>query len=193
MIQQSLVLMKPDSVQRGIVGEILHRFERAGLKIVASKMLIVDKELTKKHYAKDSAWHKKVGEVNIKDCENFGIDINEMFGTTDAIEIGKIVNEWLFDIFSGGPVMAFVIEGVNAVDKIRSLVGPTYPSLASPGTIRGDFGIDSPFSALKRKRAVFNLLHASGTVEEAKHEIDLWFDKKEIVSYDRPDHSVYSY
>ncbi len=193
MIERSLVLMKPDAVQRGIVGEILNRFERAGLKIIGAKLVEVDDATSRKHYKKDEAWHKKVGEFNIKDCERFNLDIKEMFGTDDPIKIGEEVNNWLFHLLTKGPVFAFVFEGSNAVDKIRSLVGSTYPVEAPAGTIRGDFGLDSPYSGLKRKRAVFNLIHASGNVDEAKEEINLWFKPEELLKYKRADEDVYGY
>lgn len=193
MIQRSLVVMKPDAVQRGVVGEILHRYEKAGLKIVGAKLMNADKKLTEKHYKKDEAWHKKIGEFNIRDCEEYNIDITEVFGTKDPVEIGKMVNEWLFNIFSVGPVFAFVLEGPGAVKKIRNLTGPTYPESAPPGTIRGDYGLDSGLSSLKRKRAILNLVHTSGTVEEAEYEIDMWFDENELLDYARLDHSIYSY
>jgi nucleoside-diphosphate kinase len=193
MIEKSLVLMKPDAVQRGIVGEILLRIERAGLKIVGAKLISADKEITKKHYKKDAAWHKKIGEFNIQDCEKFDLDVEEIFGTSDPVKIGEIVNKWLFDMFDTGPIFAFVFEGPNAVEKIRGLVGSTYPNSAPAGTIRGDFALDSPFTSLKRKRAVFNLIHASGTVDEATEEIKLWFDEKELLSYKRTHDELYSY
>jgi nucleoside-diphosphate kinase len=185
--------MKPDAVQRGVVGEILARFERAGLKIIGSKLMEVDKALTMKHYQKDSEWHKKIGGFNIEDCEKFGLDVKDIFGTDDPEKIGRTVNEWLFDIFSSGPVFAFVFEGPSAVSKIRTLVGSTFPETAPPGTIRGDFGLDSGFSSLKRKRACFNLIHASGTPDEAEAEIDMWFKPEEIITYSRSDHGVYNY
>ena len=193
MIQRSLVLLKPDAVQRGIAGEILQRFERAGLKIIGAKLLEADEDVVKKHYKKDEAWHRKIGELNIKDCNVHDISVMEIFGTEDAEEIGKIVNGWLYDMFKIGPVFAFVLEGPNAVKKIRDLVGHTYPDAALPGTIRGDFGLDSAFTSMKRKRAVLNLIHASGTPEEAEEEINMWFDKKELLKYKRTNDDLYAY
>lgn len=193
MTQKSLVLLKPDAVRRGIVGEILDRFEQTGLKIVGAKLLQADKEIAKKHYYKDDEWHRKIGELNIQDCEAFGLDIKDIFGTTDPVEIGKQVNEWLFNMFEVGPVFAFVFEGPNAVSKIRTLVGSTYPETAPPGTIRGDYGLDSPITSLERKRAVFNLIHASGAPDEAEAEIKLWFRPEEILSYRRTNDDLYSY
>ena len=193
MIERSLVLLKSDAVQRGIVGEIIHRFERTGLKIIGSKLFQADKTIAQKHYFKDESWHKKIGEINLEDCEKFGVDIEKIFGTKDPVTIGKKVNEWLFDLLLMGPVFAFVFEGPHAVGKIRTLVGSTYPDSAIPGTIRGDFGLDSAFSSLIRKRSVYNLIHASGTVDEAKEEISLWFKPEELLSYRRVHEDLYSY
>jgi len=193
MIQRSLVLLKPDAVQRGIAGEILTRFERAGLKVVGAKLITADPNVVRKHYKKDAGWHKKVGELNIKDCEEYGLDIKKIFGTDEAEEIGRIVNGWLFAMFDIGPVFAFVLKGPNAVKKIRDLVGNTYPNMAQAGTIRGDFGLDSALTSMKRKRAVLNLIHASGTPEEAEDEIKMWFKDEELVNYKRSHEDLYSY
>lgn len=193
MIQRSLVLMKPDAVQRGVVGEILHRFERAGLKVIGAKMVQADRSKAMKHYMKDEEWQTKVGGFNIKDCVEYGLDPVAVFGTDDPLEIGKQVNEWLYDLFALGPVFAFVFEGPQAVAKIRTLVGSTFPDTAPPGTIRGDFGLDSGFSSLKRKRATMNLIHASGIPEEAEEEIKIWFDKDELMEYKRVHEDLYAY
>lgn len=193
MIQRSLVLLKPDAVQRGIAGEILTRFERAGLKIVGAKLINADMNIVEKHYKKDTEWHKMIGGYSLRDCEKYGFSAMEHFGTEDAEEIGKEVNEWLYDMIRMGPVFAFVLEGSGAVDKIRRLVGTTYPNEADPGTIRGDFGLDSVFSGMKRKRAVLNLIHASGTPEEAEDEISMWFENDELVDYKRTHEDLYDY
>jgi nucleoside-diphosphate kinase len=193
MIQKSLVLMKPDAVKRGIVGEILHRFERAGLKIVAMKTVAVDKAFGAKHYNHNDAWKVKVGERTINDCKSFGLDVMDCFGSTDPKEIGAMVDQKNAEYLATGPVMALVIEGPQAVAKIRSLVGSTFPDTAVPGTIRGDFGTDSAFSGTKRKRATYNMIHASGEVDEAIEEINLWFKPEEILSYKRIHEDLYSY
>ncbi|OGC56229.1 hypothetical protein A3H26_03770 [candidate division WWE3 bacterium RIFCSPLOWO2_12_FULL_36_10] len=193
MIEQSLVLIKPDGVKRGLVGEILHRLERAGLKIVAAKFTNVSEDLGLKHYAKDDEWKKIVGKRNIDECEELGLKVNTVFGTTDPVKIGTMVVKRNADFLSSGPVLVFVMEGPNAVAKIRSLVGPTFPNTASVGTIRGDFGLDSSYVAALKKRTTYNLIHASGTVGEAKDEIKLWFKPKEILSYRRVHEDLYMY
>lgn len=193
MAERTLILLKPDAVKRGITGEIIDRFEQTGLKIVAAKLIHAGREKAEKHYKKDEDWQRKVGEFNIKECARLGIDVEDYFGTTDPLQIGKQVNEWLFGIFDEGPVFAFIFEGPNAVKKVRNLVGPTYPDMAPAGTIRGDYGLDSAVTSLERKRPVLNLIHASGTVDEARQEIAIWFESEEILEYRRPEEDVYRY
>lgn len=185
MIERSLVLMKPDAVQRGIVGEIIARLERAGLKIVGAKLIHPSEEIGQKHYPSTEKWFLKVGNNTIEDCEKYGIDLMESIGTTDPLEIGKKVKQWNVDFLTGGPVLAFVFEGVHAVERIRSHAGPTVPVLAPPGTIRGDYSLDSAIAANKRGRTIYNLIHASGDVEEAKEEIAMWFEEDELLDYRR--------
>jgi len=193
MIQKTLVLLKPDAVKRGIVGEILHRFERAGLKMVAVKLTQSDRELAAKHYQKDDVWAEKVGKIRLEDCVKYNISVTDLYGTDDPTKIGHMVNEYNFDFLTSGPVLAMVFEGVNAVKRIRDIVGFTIPSEAAPGTIRGDFGLDSAYTSMIRKRTIYNFIHASGTVDEAKDEIDLWFKADEVLSYRRVHEDLYSY
>jgi nucleoside-diphosphate kinase len=185
--------MKPDAVKRGIVGEILHRFERAGLKMVAVKLVQADRELARKHYPDSVEWKQIVGQRTIDDCEKYGIDLMENMGTTDPVKVGDIVKKWNEDFLVSGPVLAIVFEGVNAIERVRSLCGSTIPVKAAPGTVRGDFSLDSAISANRRQRTVYNLIHASGTVEEAKTEIALWFKPEEILSYRRVHEDLYLY
>ena len=138
--------MKPDAVKRGIVGEILHRFERAGLKIVGAKFLLIDASLGAKHYNHNDDWKKIVGQRGIDDCKKYGASVLETFDTEDPIKIGEIVDKRNAEFLASGPILSMVLEGPNAVAKIRSLVGSTFPDMASPGTIRGDYGLDSAYS-----------------------------------------------
>jgi len=194
MNERTLLIIKEDGLKRGLTGEILSRIEKAGLKIVAAKMINASTEKVKEHYKKDKEWHIKIGNYNLKDCKEFGLDVMEIYGSEDPEEIGRKVNEMLYDIFKNAPMLLFIFEGPNAVEKLRKLVGATYPIDADPGTIRGDFGLDSPAVGLKSKRNVLNLVHASGTVEEAEKEIDIWFEKDEICdNYGRCDTAVYGY
>lgn len=193
MIERSLVLLKPDAVVRGVTGEILHRFERVGLKIVGMKMVHADVEFVKEHYLTTDEKLKIIGERTLADCKEYDIDVEANMGTKDPVEIGRQVWNWNVEFLSSGPVLAIVFEGVNAVQNIRNMVGSTVPSKAAPGTIRGDFSLDTAVGANKRKRTVFNLIHASGSTEEALDEIKLWFSDKEIYSYRRLHEDYYRY
>lgn len=190
-MERSLVLIKPDGVKRGIVGDIIHRFEKAGLKIVGMRMVWVDKTLVEKHYPDSRVeFLRGMGEKTLKSYKEFGKDPVKELGTDDPLEIGKLVNSWNKEFITNGPVVAMVLEGNHAVDNVRRLVGATLPVFAAPGTIRGDYSVDSPVLANARKRAVKNLIHASGTPEEAKLEIELWFEKIDLHSYTRAEEEV---
>ncbi len=154
-IQRSLVLLKPDALNRGVIGEIIHRFERVGLKIVGLKMVVSSEETAKKHYTEDL-----------------------------AIRRGENVRQLMVDMLMSGPIIAIALEGVEAVYVVRKLVGETEPKSAAPGTIRGDFAHVSFKHADAKNAGVFNLIHASGNPEEAETEIDVWFDENEIHSFE---------
>lgn len=187
-MEQTLIVIKPDGVVRGLTSEILARFEKAGLKLVAAKMLTVTKEQASKHYPADreELW-TGIGNKTLENYEKLEIDAVKMLGTKDPKKIGDIVRVWLLDYIVSGPVFAAVFEGPHAVELIRKITGHTLPLLSAPGTIRGDFSFDSAYLANTGKRAIKNLIHASGTVEEAKYEIPLWFAPKEVQKYRRTD------
>ncbi len=153
MVQRTFVLLKPDAVLRGLVGEIISRFEKKGMKIVAMKMVYIDEEHAGKHYEE----HK-----------------------------GKPFFDTLVGYLTSGPVVAMVIEGANAVDVVRKLIGSTEPASAPPGTIRGDYAHITFDRADSTGRPVTNLIHASDSEESAKREIELWFKPEEIHSYELP-------
>ncbi len=177
MIQKTLVLIKPDAMERGLAGEIISRMERVGLKIVNCKLVQADENLASKHYPITDAWLTKVGNNTISDCEKYGVAVKEAMGTDNSIEIGKKVHNWNMEWILSAPILALVLEGVHAVEVVRKLCGPTLPLLAAPGTIRGDFSTASALSENIVKKPIRNLIHSSGTVEEAEREIELWFGK----------------
>jgi nucleoside-diphosphate kinase len=183
MIEQTVVLIKPDGVRKGIVGEVLARFERVGLKIAATKMVWVDKTFVGKHYKDDDAYHQSVGEKTLENYQKYGMDPKENLGTKDPVEIGRIVRKWNMEFLSSGPVVALLLEGPGAVSLVRKIVGHTFPAEALPGTVRGDFALDSAFLSNLQKRTTQNIVHASGTSEEAEFEKKLWFKESEIYSY----------
>jgi nucleoside-diphosphate kinase len=190
VVERTFVMCKPDCVQRGLVGESIRRFEQAGLKIIALKMVKPSKELVQKHYPSTEEWYRTVGQKTLKSYKEYGLDAKKDLGTDVDLEIGKIVKGWLVDFISSAPVVAMVIEGNHAIDNVRRLVGNTLPILAAAGTIRGDFSIDSPDLANVKQRPVRNIIHASGSREEADNEVSLWFRKEEMHSYKRADEEV---
>ncbi|MFH1188149.1 MAG: nucleoside-diphosphate kinase [bacterium] len=191
IIEKTVVLVKPDGVKRGLVGEIISRFEKIGLKIIAMKMIWVDKDMVAKHYPESrTELLRGIGEKTLKTYAKYGKDATEELGTMDPLEIGKMVNDWNIDFLSSGPVVAMLLKGAHAIDNVRMAVGDTLPTFAVPGTIRGDYSIDSPALANATKRSVHNMIHASGNVEEAKYEEELWFRKEEIYDYRRTDEEV---
>jgi len=181
--EKTCVLIKPDGVKRGLVGEIISRIEQRGLKIVALAMVWAKREQIDEHYPKDEKWIRRLGEKTLATYERYGIDPNEELGTSDPLKIGKMVRGWLIDYLAGGPLVKMVVQGVHAVDMVRKMTGNTCPNLAEMGTIRGDYSVDSPAAANREKRAIHNIVHASETPEEAEHEIALWFKKDEIYDY----------
>jgi nucleoside-diphosphate kinase len=178
--ERTLIVLKPDAVKRGLMGEIVQRFEKVGLKMIAGKFIEVSEDIARKHYPDTEEWKRTVGQRTIDDCEKYGVDLLSNVGTTDPLEVGEVVKKWNEDFLLSGPVFAMVWQGINAVERARSLVGSTVPAKASPGTIRGDYSLDSAIEANKRSRTIYNLVHASGSVEEAEDEIELWFGDKEI-------------
>lgn len=188
--EQTLVLLKPDAVARGLVGEIIQRFERVGLKIVALKMVHPTKEMAASHYAGPDDWIRGMGQKTLDSFEAFGMNVETVLGTRDPYEIGTMVKQWLVDYISSGPVIAMILEGVHAVSAVRKLIGFTIPARAEPGTIRGDYSIDSNTVSSLERRSTKNLIHASGNLEEAQKEIAFWFQPEEIVSYTRADERI---
>jgi nucleoside-diphosphate kinase len=184
MIERTLVLIKPDGVERKLVGEIISRFERAGLKIVGLGIVKPSRELIDKHYPKDKSWIENLGYNLIKTAEeaNLKVDLKKDYKVNNIYELGLKIREWLIDFMSSGPVVKIALEGPSAVQVVRKLVGKTIPFLAEPGTIRGDFSIDTPILANLEKRPVKNLIHASGNIEEARKELKLWFKKNELIN-----------
>lgn len=153
-LQRSLILLKPDSLDRGIVGEIITRFERTGIKIVGMKMLISEKDTAMRHYSEDLAKRR-----------------------------GEIIRQRMIEMLTSGPIIALVLEGIEIVEIARKIVGTTEPKNAAPGTIRGDYAHVSYDYADKKQIGVFNLIHASASPEEAEAEINIWFKPEELVNH----------
>jgi nucleoside-diphosphate kinase len=185
--ERTLILVKPDGVQRALSGTILARFEQVGLKIVGLKMVQAQRAVLERHYPADETWVRTIGGKTREAFESYGLDVRAMMGTDDPLTIGRQVRGWLIEFMQTTPVIAAVLEGVHAVSITRKIVGKTLPVFAEPGTIRGDFSTDAPTVANAGRRPVRNLIHASGTVEEAEHEVALWFSPQELYAYRRAD------
>ncbi|SMD19092.1 nucleoside-diphosphate kinase [Lentzea albidocapillata] len=153
-VERTLVLLKPDAVARGLAGRIITRFEDAALKIVGVKMKLMDAEFTRKHY----------------------FDLED--------RAGPAIYNTTAGFMQSGPVIALALEGVEAVAKVRKIIGDTFPDQAPPGTVRGDFAHQTKSSSEVSGKAVMNLVHASGNSEEAKYEIELWFGDSEWFDYE---------
>jgi len=174
-MERTLVLIKPEAFKRGLVGEIISRFERVGLRLEEMKIVKATTEIVGKHYPDDKNWIRSVGKKSVDTYKKYNLKIAEDLGTDDALEVGKLVREWLIQHLTSGLVVALILSGNHAVEVVRKIVGNTVPLFAELETIRGDFSIDSPDLSIKEKRALQNLVHASSTIEEAKREISLWF------------------
>jgi nucleoside-diphosphate kinase len=159
MLERTLILLKPDAIDRGILGEIVTRFERVGAKLVGLKMLVSEKDTAQKHYTEDLAKRR-----------------------------GEHVRELMINMITSGPVAAIVLEGIDIIEVVRKMIGATEPKAAAPGTIRGDYAHISYRYADEKKIGVFNLIHASDSPENAATEISVWFKPEELVSH-RPSYT----
>lgn len=178
-IEQTFLMIKPDGVKRGLVGDIFKRVERMGLKVVATRMIWATREQAKGNYPGTDQWLYKMGEKTFTNYKGDEKALLEDLGTTDLLEIGKIVYKSLVDYLTEGPVIISVWEGNNAVDIVAKLMGETNPLTADIGSVRGDYGFDTPKMAVKSGRIVFKtLVHRSDSKEEAEREIAHWFGDK---------------
>lgn len=177
--ERTLVIVKPDGVQRGLVGEILARFEKKGLKIIGMRMVWPDALLAQKHYDMPESDKIAMGERTLATYREKGVELDKT-----PIEIAEGVQKRLVKYLSTGPVVAMVIEGAHAIAHVRKIRGATNPLSADVGTITADYTIDSYFLSDPDERAIRNLVHASGSDDEANREIALWFGKDEIHDYD---------
>ncbi len=176
--ERTFVIVKPDGVQRGLIGEIIKRFERTGLKLVGLKLTVLDKDRIWKHYSKDDAWFIKEGTKIAEDRAAAGLSAEK-----EPIEYGKDIIRALEKFMTAGPVVMMAWEGNSAVSVVTKITGGTEPATADIGTIRGDLTIDTYNIAAIDDRAVRNLIHCSDTPENAETEIALWFNQEDLLSY----------
>ncbi len=179
MKERTLVAVKPDGMKRNLVGKIISRFEENGLKIVGLKMVKLNRGMAEKHYTDSD--EQIVGMGNKTLDAGGESKAKELFGTADHKEIGIKLRGWMIEFIMSSPLAAMVLEGENAVQNVRKIVGFTDPSKAEKGTLRSDLGTDSIAKANEEGRATENLVHASGSVEEAEKEIKLWFKPEELI------------
>ncbi|MFA5132169.1 MAG: nucleoside-diphosphate kinase [Candidatus Paceibacterota bacterium] len=180
--ERTFVILKPDTIQRGLVGEIIKRFERIGLKIVGMKMHMVNEETLWAHYNKDDVWYEKKGSKILENKKSLGMAIDK-----EAIEYGKDIIRAMVHYMCSSPVISLVIEGNQAQAVVKRLVGGTEPTTADTGTIRGDFAIDSYYICdVDNSRGMRNLIHCTDPADGAdayEREVNLWFTKEEIIDY----------
>lgn len=179
--ERTLVIIKPDGVQRSLIGEIVQRYERVGLKLIAMKMMVASEEMAVKHYYEvgGDEWLEEVGRKARAAYEKKG----QKSPYETNMENGRAVMNSNAKYLSSGPVIAMIWQGNQAVGLVRKITGGTEPLTSDVGTIRGDFAIDTYAMADLDQRSVRNLIHASGTTEEAEKEIPIWFKNEEILNY----------
>lgn len=176
--ERTLVIIKPDGVQRSLVGDIITRLEKTGLKFIAMKMFVPTEKQTLEHYNKDDTWCQEKGEKTVKNLKEAGKE-----PVKSAIEYGRDIMRGNVAFMTASPVVAMVLEGNQAVGIVKKLVGGTEPLTSDVGTIRGDLTIDSYELANFDARAVRNLIHCSDVKEEAEREIKVWFGENELLKY----------
>jgi nucleoside-diphosphate kinase len=180
MMEKTLVLLKHDSVSRGLVGRIISRFEDIGLKIIAVKMLLPNEKLAENHYFLEEDWAKAVFEKTKAGYEKDG----KKFPYKDHMEFGKQIQSWNINFLREGPIIALILEGPHVIEIVRKLVGSTEPRASSPGTIRGDFAMMESYAVADAKNRVLrNLVHASDSIKSAEREMALWFKPEEVQTY----------
>jgi nucleoside-diphosphate kinase len=176
--ERTLVVLKPDAIQRSLIGELIKRIEQTGLKMVALKMVMATEDQCWKHYNKDDKWFMEKGNNIVENRQKLGLEIEK-----EAIEYGRDIIAGLVKFMTCGPVVAMVFEGNHSIGIVKKIVGGTEPLTSDVGTIRGDFTLDSYELSNIDSRAVRNLVHCSDEYEEALREISLWFSEDEVLKY----------
>lgn len=185
MLEQTLIIIKPDALKRGLIGKIIETFENVGLKLMAAKMLRPDKKVIKNHYPGTSGWIREMGEKTLASFKQSGANVIKTFKTEDPGKLGEFIYERLIKYWMEGPIVVMVWEGPNAVTVARKLRGHTIPALADPGTLLAQFSFDSSPLSASLDRVVKTFIHASGSTGEAEREIRYWFGKTDFKSYER--------
>lgn len=176
--ERTFVILKPDAIQRSLVGEIIGRFEQAGLKIAALKFGMIDEKKLWDHYNKDDAWYLRKGNGIIENLKAAGKEVKK-----EPLEYGKDIIRALVKYITSGPIVMIVLEGNQAIAVVKKITGGTEPATSDVGTIRGDYTLDSYNIANLDDRAVRNLIHCSENVEDATRELAIWFTEAEMLNY----------
>ncbi|MDP3778644.1 MAG: nucleoside-diphosphate kinase [bacterium] len=177
--ERTLVIIKPDGIQRTLIGELIGRYERTGLKLIALKMLVPTPEMVEQHYLVDPEWRRITGEKTIESYRKKGKNPP----SEDPLEVTAVILKNLKTYMSSGPVIVMVWQGMHAIGVVRKLTGSTEPLSSDVGTIRGDYTIDSYQVSDIDGRSIRNLIHASGNEHDAQKEMMLWFTEKELIDY----------
>jgi len=174
--ERTLVLIKPDVLQRQLVGEILTRFERKGIKMTAIKMLNATKEQVGEHYIDEESYLIETGEKAKKGAIARGEDVSKW----NSLEQGKKIRQRNINYLTCGPIIAIVFEGFGVISQVRKILGSTSPADGDIGTVRDDYSVDTYALADFLDRSTMTMLHASDSVENAERELKIWFKESEI-------------
>jgi len=190
-LEQTLIILKPDAIARGLIGKIFTTFEDSGLKLMTAKMVKPNKEVIKNHYPGTKEWITEMGNKTLSSFIKAQLDVKEKMGTDDPYKLGNFVYERLIKYWQEGPIIVSVWQGPHAIEVARKLRGHTIPTLAEPGTLHAQYSYDSSVLSSALDRVVKTFIHASGSSEEAKREIVYWFPDIELKDYERDIDALY--
>lgn len=191
MIENTLIIIKPDAVKRGLIGKIIETFENVGLKLMTAKMLEPSRDVIKNHYPGTKEWIKEMGEKTLSSFKQTGADVKEKLGTDDPEKLGIFVYERLVKYWLEGPIVVMIWSGPDAIQIARKLRGHTIPLLAQTGTLHAQFSFDSSTLSSSLDRVVKTFIHASGSTSEAEREIKYWFKDIKLKDYEREVDNLY--
>lgn len=183
-MEKTLIIIKPDGVQRGLIGVIFETLESTGLKLMACKMVQPDEATIENHYPHTREWIVEMGNKTLGNFKKMGIDPKDNFEKTDAFSVGEEVRKRLLKYWLEGPIVVTAWQGPSAVVVARKIRGHTFPVDAEPGTLHATYGFDSPLLATTKDRVVKTFIHTSGSIEEADREIDYWFKNFDFRDYE---------
>lgn len=190
-MEQTLIILKPDAIKRGLVGLTIETFEKTGLKLMAAKMVRPEGDVIRNHYPGTKEWITEMGNKTLSSFKQAGKEVVKEMGTDDPYKLGSFVYERLVKYWQEGPIIVMVFEGPNAVSVCRKLRGHTIPFLAEAGTLLAEYSFDSSTLSSSLDRAVKTFIHASGSVEEAEREIEYWFKDAQFNEYSREVDALY--